>query len=82
MTDRPERWWQSRSNISFAVFIAVGGYFLWTEHSAHVIEYLPWALVLGCIGMHLFMHRRHGTGGRKHGHDDAPPSQRQTGRDQ
>lgn len=76
MTERTGRWWQSRSNIAFAVFLAMGGYFLWTEHSAHITEFLPWILVLGCLGMHLFMHRSHGHGSQRNDHSRAsgPPN--------
>ena len=59
-------WWRSRTTLPFAVFLASGAYFLWTEHQAHIIEFLPWILVLACVGMHLFMHRGHGHGS---GHD-------------
>ena len=41
-------------------FLAVGGYFLWAEHQAHVIAVLPWVLVGGCLVMHLFMHGGYG----------------------
>ena len=40
-------------------FLAVAGYFLWSEHQAHMIAALPWLLVGGCLLMHLFMHRGH-----------------------
>lgn len=57
--------WTSRAGIALIVLLAVGGYFLWTEHRAHVIGNLPLILLLGvCIGMHVFMH-----GGHSH-HDD------------
>ena len=59
-------WWRNRSKLPFAVFLGIGAYFLWTEHEAHVIEFLPWILVLSCVGMHLFMHGGHGAG---HDHD-------------
>ena len=49
-----------RSRVAFVVFTLVAGYFLWTEHRAHVIQYLPWALVALCPLMHVFMHRGHG----------------------
>jgi hypothetical protein len=45
-------------------FLAIGGFFLVTEHSAHVFGVLPWLLLLACPLMHLFMHHGHG------GHDD------------
>ena len=68
MNDAPTPWWRNRAKLSFVVFLAVAGYFLWTEHQAHVIEFLPWILILGCVGMHLFMHGGHGHSiGRNHG---------------
>ena len=45
--------------LALAGFMAVGAYFLWTEHRAHVVQYLPWVLVLLCPLMHLFMHHGH-----------------------
>mgnify|MGYP005718168603 CR=1 FL=1 len=59
MNDEPTSWWRKHP-LPLMVFIAVAGYFLWAEHRAHVIELLPWLLVLGCVGMHLFMHGGHG----------------------
>jgi hypothetical protein len=56
----------SRSGLVTLGFLAVAGYFLWTEHQAHVIAALPWLLVGGCLIMHLFMHGGHG-GGHSHG---------------
>jgi hypothetical protein len=55
----------SRANIVLLGFLAVGGYFLVTEHWAHIVPFLPWLLVLACPLMHVFMH--HGHGG--HGND-------------
>uniref|UniRef100_UPI003F497276 DUF2933 domain-containing protein n=1 Tax=Cupriavidus yeoncheonensis TaxID=1462994 RepID=UPI003F497276 len=45
------------------------GYFLWTEHRAHVIQILPFLLLAACPLMHLFMHHGHGHG---HGQRDEP----------
>jgi hypothetical protein len=58
---------RSRVGIAFLVFLVIAGYFLWTEHQAHVwaaLPYLPWLLLLACPLLHLFMHGGHG------GHDD------------
>ena len=41
-------------------FLLVGGFFLLTEHTAHVFGLLPWLLILACPLMHLFMHHGHG----------------------
>lgn len=60
----------SKTDIAFTVFLAIAGYFLWTEHQAHVITFLPFLLVGGCILMHVFMHGGHGHGG--HGGGDGP----------
>ena len=59
----------SRSGVVLAGFLAVGGYFLWEEHAAHILGYLPLILILGvCVGMHFFMHGGHG--GDHGSHDD------------
>jgi hypothetical protein len=49
--------------MALVVFTVAAGYFLWTEHRAHVIEYLPWTFLLICPLMHIFMHRGHGSHG-------------------
>ena len=65
-------WWRSRGSWVLLGFLAVAGYFLLTEHTAHVLGALPWLLLLACPLMHLFMH--HGHGGHRHGgpSDDQP----------
>lgn len=66
----------SRSGLALLGFLAVAGYFLWTEHEVHVkavVPYLPWLLLLACPLMHLFMHRGHGSHGN-HGHDPRAPA--------
>jgi len=50
-------------------FVAIAGFFLVTEHRAHVLGILPYLLLAACPLMHLFMH--HGHGGHRHG----PPEQ-------
>jgi uncharacterized membrane protein len=59
----------SRSGVVLLGFLAVAGYFLWEEHAAHLLGYLPLILILGlCLGMHAFMHGGHGGhGGGNHG---------------
>ena len=50
---------------AFIGFALIAGYFLWTEHRAHVVQFLPFALLLACPLLHMF----HGHGG--HGqHED------------
>jgi hypothetical protein len=55
----------SRSGLVLIAFLAIGGYFLWAEHEAHValvVPYLPWLLLLACPLLHFFMHGGHGHG--------------------
>jgi len=45
-----------------------GGFFLLTEHTAHVFGVLPWLLILACPLMHIFMHHgNHGAHGQAPG---------------
>ncbi|HYM04356.1 MAG TPA: DUF2933 domain-containing protein [Stellaceae bacterium] len=41
-------------------FLVVAGFFLLTEHTAHVFGVLPFLLLASCPLMHLFMHHGHG----------------------
>ena len=59
-------WYKTRGGIVLLGFLAIAAYFLWTEHRAHVIAFLPYALLLLCPLMHLFMHHGHGGHGRRH----------------
>jgi hypothetical protein len=65
------------AGIALIAFLAIAGYFLWTEHQAHVwalVPYLPWLLLLACPLLHLFMHGGHGGHGdhQSRGHDGGP----------
>lgn len=51
-------------------FLLIAGYFLWTEHRAHVAGALPYLLLLACPLLHLF-HHGHG----HHGHGRAAEKQ-------
>lgn len=62
-----------RYGLGLSFFLVVAGYFLWTEHEAHVITALPYALVAGCLIMHLFMHGGHGGHGDSGGGKDDKP---------
>ncbi|CAG9172673.1 DUF2933 domain-containing protein [Cupriavidus pinatubonensis] len=53
----------SRSKVALIGFLLVIAYFLWTEHRAHVIQFLPFLLLSVCPLMHMFMHHGH-----RHGH--------------
>ena len=64
-------WLTSRSSLVFLGFLAVAAFVLLTEHTAHVLDVLPYLLLLACPLMH-FLH-----GGHKHRHGDrdgTPPS--------
>ncbi len=73
----------SLSTMVLLVFLAVGGFYLIAEHTAHLVGYAPLLLLLLlCGGMHFFMHGSHGGhghgghGGRDGGTPDAVESDR------
>ena len=71
---------QPRSGFSMnwilIAFLAVAGFFLFTEHRAHLFGFLPFLLLLACPLMHLFMHHGHGGHGQhRHGGEDERGSQ-------
>lgn len=45
--------------LGFALFVAIAVFFLWEEHQAHILGALPFALLVLCPVIHLFMHRGH-----------------------
>ncbi|TAM17989.1 MAG: DUF2933 domain-containing protein [Candidimonas sp.] len=55
----PPPFWRSRGGVALLVVVAVGGFLLFTEHRAHVLGVLPFALLLACPLMHMFMHHGH-----------------------
>ncbi len=62
----------SKSGIVMLAFTGIAGYFVWTEHQAHLAQYWPWLFLLACPLMHLFMHHGHGDDhGRHHDGDKA-----------
>ncbi len=72
MSDERRSFFQSRSGLVLLGFLAVAGFFLWTEHRAHVVAglwYLPWLLLLACPLMHLFHGHGHGDDDGKTGND-------------
>lgn len=58
------RGWTGRAAIVFVAFAAIAAFFLFSEHRAHLLGILPWALLLLCPMLHLFMHGGHAG----HGH--------------
>ena len=57
--------WRTRNHLVLIGFLAIAAYFLWTEHRAHVVQFLPYVLLLLCPLLHVF-HGGHGG----HGGDD------------
>ncbi len=62
MSDSNSRdgYWSSPQGVVVIFMVSAASYLLWTEHRAHVIEALPWVILLLCPLMHIFMHRGHG----------------------
>jgi hypothetical protein len=71
MRTEPDRkpWWQTRGGVALVGFVAIAGFFLLTEHTAHVFGVLPYVLILACPLLHFFMHSRHHKGGGSAGAD-------------
>lgn len=60
-----------RSSLVLVGFLIIAGFFLLTEHRAHVFGILPFLLLLACPLLHSFMHGGHGSHG---GGKDEPSS--------
>ena len=56
----PPSFWRSRYAVGLIIFSAIAGYYLLTEHLAHVVGALPLLFLLACLLMHVFMHHDHG----------------------
>ena len=69
--DSPKSFWKTPLGWVFLGFVAIAGYFLLTEHTAHVIRFLPWLLLLACPFLHFFGHGHGDHGGHgRHGRRD------------
>lgn len=66
--------WKSRVGAVLIAFLAVAGLLLAYEHRVHIFtgNGVLIALLVLCVGMHLFMHGGHG-GHRSHGGSDRNP---------
>ena len=76
MQEQPQssKWYQSRLTWVLLGLIAIGGFFLVTGHTAHVLGALPFLVFLLCPLMMLFMHGGHGgDGGSDHKDHGQPP---------
>jgi len=72
-TNEKRGWWRTRSGFVLIGFLAIAGFFLVTEHQAHVLGALPFILLALCPLMHLFHgHGGHG-GGHRHGDPEDKP---------
>lgn len=61
--DQSQRRGLSASKWAMLGFLIIAGYFLIMEHRAHVIQFLPFLLVLACVFMHMFHGGHSGHGG-------------------
>lgn len=66
-SDQPPSFWRSPAGLALLTALAVGGFYLVTEHAAHVFGVLPYLLVMACPLMHLFMHHGHHRAGHRPG---------------
>ena len=62
------QWFRSRTGIVLIAFLAIAAFFLMTEHTAHFFGILPFALLLLCPILHVFMHGGHGDHSAQAGH--------------
>lgn len=53
-------WFRSASGWAWIGFAAIAAFYLFTEHRAHVLGTLPFAIFLLCPLLHVFHHRGHG----------------------
>ncbi len=70
-------WWRTSFGAVVCGFLIVAGFFLLTEHTAHVFGVLPYLLLAACPLMHLFMHHGHGGHGSRETGDDASANRQQ-----
>lgn len=62
------------ANVVLIGFLVIAGFYLITEHRAHLYGWLPWLLLFAAGFLHLFLHGRHG-GHSRNGHADDGSSQ-------
>jgi hypothetical protein len=60
-------------------FLIIAGFFLFTEHRAHLLGILPYMLILACPLMHLF---HHGHGHKHQGGNSSHPTNKRPGQEQ
>jgi hypothetical protein len=52
--------WRSPAGLGLIAFLAIATLYLVTQHTTHVLGFLPYGLLLLCPIMHLLMHGGHG----------------------
>lgn len=53
------------------IFALIGlAYWIYQYHWEHALGFLPYAIILLCPLMHIFMHKGHGHGDHSHHHGD------------
>ena len=62
------QWLRSRTGLVLLAFLGIAAFFLITEHTAHFFGILPFALLLLCPILHVFMHGGHGDHSAQAGH--------------
>lgn len=62
----PQSFWRSRTALIVVGFLAIAGFSLAVEHTAHIFGALPYLLLLACPLLHLFMGGGHGGHGGDH----------------
>ncbi|CEG59166.1 DUF2933 domain-containing protein [Legionella fallonii] len=71
---KEKHFWRTPPGVIALIIIVIIGYYLITEHGAHIASLLgasPFLLlILLCPLMHLFMHKGHGGGKHHHKSDD------------
>ncbi len=65
-------WFRTRSGLVLIGFLVIAGFFLVTEHTAHLLGILPYLLLLACPLLHFFHGGHGGAHGGTHGDDDRP----------
>ena len=59
-------------NLLLTSVLVIALVYVVTEHGVHLLPYLPFSFLLGCLFMHMFMHSGHG---HHHSHDNQSKEQ-------
>ena len=72
--------WTSLHGMATLILTGVALYFIFVDHSAHILPYIPFLIILWGPLMHIFMHKGHGDHGEnskgEHQHQDAEEAYR------